>query len=229
MKKSKKTDQPSLAAQPISESDLATILSLHQRRLGWTHLLESTIEDRTVGFPCEAEELYIRRELKNTFLKVSEWFKNIGRQNKWPSAPGWNWEIDFAASQAVPKKVQQNVANEPGAAAQDSCRCDVSEGPIMTLGDAEGDIIKRLFEKRAALADRVRSHLRLVLNGEFALKDLNAMVEQVGAADKDVKDWFAAMAANYKWAKSNDSNWMYRVDVEDNKVYLMQRGGCSCM
>jgi len=93
-----------MEAQPISEADLATILALHQRRLGWSYLLENTIADRAVGFPCEAEEFAIRRELRRTVQKVSEWFRTMGRKENWPSMESWMWEIDFESGQAVPKK-----------------------------------------------------------------------------------------------------------------------------
>ena len=220
-----KTDEektPKMRAQSISKADLAVILALHQRRLGWTDLLKNTIADRSVGFPCEAEEFFIRRQLKTVVQKISEWFRTMGSQNNWPSIKGWIWEIDFKSSQAVPKK-QRSQVNGVGAAQKDSQSCLMVEGPVMTLGDMDIDIIKGLLEKRNALSDSVRSQLRLVLDGDHTVDELNDMVAQLGAAGTDVKDWFSEMAATYKWPQIENSNWMYRVDIPEKQVYLTRR------
>jgi len=208
-----------MGVQSISEADLAIILALHQKRLGWAYLLENTIADRLVGFPCETEEFFIRRQLKVVVRKVSEWFRTMGRQNNWPSMEGWMWEIDFESSQAVPKK-QRPQMNSVGAEQKDSQCSLLVEGPIMTLGDIDVDVIKRLLEKRNALSDSIRSQLRLVLDGDGTIDESNDLVAQLGAADKDVKDWFSEMAVTYKWPQTENSNWMYRVDISEKQVYL---------
>jgi len=200
-----------MAAQHISESDLANILTLHHRRLGWGTLLASVIADRNAGFPCEKEELFIRRELKNAAQKVSDWFYNQGQKNDWPSMEGWMWEIDFALGKAVPKKQLFNVDNKD---------VEPSEGAIMTLGEIDSAIISRLIEKTTALEDDVRSHLRLHLEGDFSSENLNQMVEQFGAANKDVRDWFSEMAKKYNWPPLKDSRWVYYADTEENIVYI---------
>ncbi len=211
-----------MEAQPISENDLANILALHQRRLGWSYLLEETISDRALGFPCENEEFAIRRQLRTTVQNVSEWFRMMGRKEKWPSMEGWIWEIDFEAGQAVPKK--QGVPKNSTGSGQKESECSLLvEGPIMTLGDMELDIVKRLLEKRNTLADSVRSHLRLFLNGKFPIDKLNTMVQQLAASDKDVRNWSSEMADKYKWSRLPDNSWMYRVDIAESKVYLTRR------
>jgi len=35
-----------------------------------------------------------------------------------------------------------------------------------------------------------------------------------------VKDWFSEMAVTYKWPQTENSNWMYRVDISEKQVYL---------
>jgi len=211
-----------LEAQPISESDLATILSLHLRRLGWSYVLETTIADRQIGFPCEKEEFCIRRQLKNTVWKISEWFKTMGRVYNWPSVAGWIWEIEFESSQAIPKKVAAE-ANKADAEANGVSNAVLVEGPLMTLSDMDLDIIKRLLEKREALADQIRSSLRLFLDNKLDLNEINSIVRQLGAADKDVRDWFLEMAKIYKWPKIESNSWLYRVEIEDKQVYLVHR------
>jgi CXXX repeat modification system protein len=123
----------------------------------------------------------------------------------------------------VPKKKHQPRVSTGFENRETECSV-LAEGPIMDLGDMGIDVIKRLLEKRNALADSVRSHLRLFLNGEFEIDNLNRMVQQVGAADKDVRDWFSEMAEKYKWPRSEDNTWMYRVDIAEEKVYLTRRG-----
>lgn len=224
----KKQESAMMVAQPIPEADLAIILALHQRRLGWSYLLENTISDRTVGFPCEAEEFRIRRELKTVVQKISGWFRAMGSQNNWPTIEGWIWEIDFEASRAVPKKLQRLEENKLKTEQKGSeCSLPV-EGPIMTLGDMELDIIKRLFEKREALADTVRSQLRRYINKDFTLDELNNTVQQLGAADTDVRNWFSEMADKHQWPRSKDNSLLYRVDISEAQVYLLRRGICSC-
>ena len=225
--KNKQKTTTTIVAQPIPEVDLATIMALHQRRLGWAYLLEATITDRMVGFPCENEEFAIRRELKNIFQKISEWFKTMGSQNNWPSIRGWIWEIDFASGKAIPKK-QHSQTNKIESEQKDSNSNLLVEGPIMSLGDRDLDIIKRLLEKREALADFVRSHLRLLLNGNFTKDELNDTVQQLGAAEKDVKNWFSEMATAYKWPRTEDTVWVYRVDISEKQVYLTRMGKCTC-
>ncbi|MHC4757722.1 MAG: hypothetical protein ACYTE8_03605 [Planctomycetota bacterium] len=224
-----KQKSKTMVAQPISEADLAIILALHQRRLGWSYLLENTIADQTVGFPCETEEFCIRRELKTVVQKISEWFRAMGSQNNWPIIEGWIWEIDFEASRAVPKKLQRLRGNKTETGQKGSeCSLPV-EGPIMTLGDIELDIIKRLLEKREALADTVRSYLRRYINEEgFNMNELNNTVQQLGAAETNVRDWFSEMADKYKWPRSEDNSLFYRVDIPESQVYLLCRGICSC-
>ena len=206
--------------QAISENDLAVILNLHQRRLGWSYLLENTISDRIVGFPCESEEFLARRELKTAFFKVSEWFKLMGRKENWPSIKGWMWEIDFQESQAVPKRQAQGKDNEANLAENES----LIEGPIMTLGDLELDVIKRLLEKREALADFARSRLRLFCEDNYSKDELYKHIQELGAAEKDVRDWFAEMAEKYKWPRANGEKWVYRVDIGEKKVFLSSKG-----
>jgi hypothetical protein len=200
-----------MEVQHISKSDLANILTLHHLRLGWASLLSSTIADRNAGFPCEKEEFFIRRELKNATRKVSDWFYNQGHKNNWPSVEGWMWEIDFVSGQAVPKKQTLKVDEENTAPV---------EGAIMTLGEIDNGIISRLIEKATSLEDEVRSHLRLHLNGNFSMENLNQIVEELGAANKDVHDWFTEMAKKYNWPPLRDSDWMYYADTEEGKVYL---------
>ncbi len=211
-----------MEAQPIAEGDLATILTLHQCRLGWSYLLENAIADRAVGFPCEDEEFAIRRELRKAARKVSEWFRTMGRKNDWPSIEGWMWEVDFGSGQAVSRK--QRLQADKVESGQGDPQCSLLvEGPIMTLGDMDLDIIKRLLEKRDALADFVRSHLRRYLNGDFSIDKLNDTVQQLGAADKDVRDWFSEMADKHQWPKVRDNGWLYRVDIPEKQVYLARR------
>jgi len=212
-----------MEAQPIPEADLATILSLHLHRLGWSYLLDNTVADRATGFPCEDEEFAIRRELRKAVQKVSEWFRTMGRKNDWPSREGWMWEIDFESGQVVPKK-QRLQAHEVESGQDNDSQCDLLvESSIMTLGDMDLDIIRRLLEKRDALADSVRSNLRRCLRGDFSMEKLNTMVQQLGAADKDVRDWFSEMADKYQWPKAKDNRWLYRVDVSEKQVYLVRR------
>lgn len=223
-----KQENATMAAQPIPDAELAIILALHQHRLGWSYLLENTIADRTVGFPCETEEFRIRRELRTVVQKISEWFRAMSNQNNWPIIEGWIWEIDFESSRAVPKKLQRLQENkiETG---QKSSECSLPvEGPIMTLGDMELDIIKRLLEKREALADTVRSNLRRYINKDFTIDELNNMVQQLGTADTDIRNWFSEMADKHQWPRSKDNSLLYRVDISESRVYLLRRGICSC-
>lgn len=207
-----------LEAQPISEEELAAILKLHQCRIGWSNLLESIIADRNVGFPCENEEFLIRRELKSTVYKVSEWFKIMGNKHKWPSREGWIWEIDFKSSQASPKKQWMANSSEQN---KNLSECEIFvEGPIMSLGDMDLDIIKRLLEEREALSDLVRSHLRKFKEGDLSTDEIYDTIAQLGAADIDVRNWFSEMANNYKWPKPKTNSWSYRVDVAEKQVYL---------
>ena len=209
-----------MEAQPVNEADLATILALHKRRLGWSYLLENTIADRVVGFPCEAEEFAVRRQLREAFQKVSEWFRTTGQKEKWPFMEGWVWEIDFESGQAMPKRQRSQTHQE--AQEQDGGSCLV-EGPIMTVGDMDLDIIKRLLEKRDAVADQARSHLRVFLNGEFGIGELSNIIQELGTADKDVRDWFSAMATTHNWPRIEDIKWVYRVDIPEKQVYLTRR------
>jgi len=227
-KSGNKQENVMMVAQSISEKDLAIIQALHQRRLGWSNLLENTIADRAVGFPCEDEEFRIRRELKTVVQKISEWFRAMGSKNNWPTIEGWIWEIDFEASRAIPKKLKRSdkTAMETG---QNNSECSLpSEGPIMTLGDMELDIIKRLLEKREALADTVRSHLRRYINKDFTIDELNKTIEQLGYAETDVRNWFSEMADTHQWPRSKDDNLLYRVDIPEAQVYLLRRSTCSC-
>jgi hypothetical protein len=220
----KKQENAIMVAQPIPETDLAVIRALHQCRLGWSYLLENTIGDRAVGFPCEDEEFHIRRELKTVVQKTSEWFRTMGSRNNWPVIEGWVWEIDFEASRAVPKKLQRSPANmvETG---QKGCECSLPvEGPLMSLGDMELDIIKRLLEKRETLADTVRSQLRRYISKSVTIDELNNMVQQLGAADTDVRSWFSEMADKHQWPRSTDNSLLYRVDISEAQVYLLRRG-----
>lgn len=147
----------------------------------------------------------------------------MGRDNNWPSVPGWIWEIDFEAGKAVTKR--QNASQNTSTAEQiDSDPSLLVEGPIMNLGDMDLDIIRRLLEKRNTHADQVRSNLRRSVSGEFPIDELYDMVRQLGGADKDVRDWFNAMADKYKWPRSWDNSWIYRVDTSEQKVYLTRRG-----
>jgi CXXX repeat modification system protein len=200
-----------MAAQHISESDIANILTLHHRRLGWGTLLVSVIADRNAGFPCEKEEFFIRRELKNASQKVSDWFYNQGQTNHWPSMEGWMWEIDFALSKAVPKKQTSNV---------DDKDIEPAEGVIMTLGEIDTGIISRLIEKTTALEDEVRSHLRLHLEGNFSIENLNQIIDEFGAANENVHKWFSEMAKKYNWPPLKDSRWIYYADTEEGKIYI---------
>lgn len=223
-----KKKSTTMITQQISKADLTVISSLHRRRLGWSYLLDSTIADQAVGFPCEAEEFSIRRELKKVVQKISEWFTAMGQKNEWPSVAGWMWEIDFEASQAVPKKLSR-YRDHTESSEDDGSACSLPvEGPIMTLGDMELDIIKRLLEEREALADSVRSSLRQFINKNFSVDKLNEMVAQLGEGETNVRNWFSEMAEKNKWPKSADDSFMYRVDIEDSQVYLLYRGNCSC-
>lgn len=216
-----------IEVQTVLESDIATILALHQQRLGWIYLLESTIADREVGFPCEKEEFLIRRQLKGAVEKVSEWFETMGRQNNWPSINGLVWEIDFKLGQAIPKK--QNLQPDKTKHKQeDRQNGSLIEGPVMTLGEIDFDIIKCLLEERGAIADYVRSRLRFFLKGDFTIDELSDMVQKLGAANIDVINWFSKMAAIYKWPQMEDNSWLYRVDMAEKQVYLIHRGRCSC-
>ena len=215
-----------MEAQSISKTELVDISAFHQRRLGWSYLLENTIADRIVGFPCENEEFLVRRELKKAFNKVSEWFRTMGRKYDWPSLEGWVWEVDFESSQVVPKK--QYLQPGKTESKDNSEKNKLVEGPVMALGEKDFDIVKRLLEKRESLADFVRSHLRLFLNGEVTMDKLNPAVQQLGCADKDVRDWFSEMATTYKWPRIEDTNWRYSVDMDEKKVYLKPGGICSC-
>jgi hypothetical protein len=223
-----KQENAMMVTQPIPKADLVIILALHQRRLGWSYLLENTIADLAVGFPCETEEFRIRRELKTVVQKISEWFRAMGSQNNWPTIEGWIWEIDFEASQAVPKKLQRLQENKVETG-QKGSECSLPiDGPIMNLGDMELDIIRRLLEKREVLADTVRSHLRRYINGDFTIDELNNMVQQLGSAETDVSNWFSEMADKHQWPRSKDNSLLYRVDIPEAQVYLLRRGICSC-
>jgi hypothetical protein len=213
-----------LEGQPISQPELATILSLHQCRLGWSYLLECTITDRSVGFPCENEEFAMRRELRKTVQKVTEWFRRMGRESNWPSVDGWIWEIDFKSSQAVPKKQSTKQSGKEHKTIEKELQSDqLVEGPIMTLGEMDLDIIKRLLEKRDALADSVRGNLRNCLDGETRIEELNSKIEQLGSADMDVRDWFSQMAEKNQWPGVGDDRWVYRVGIAEQQVYLVRR------
>lgn len=204
-----------MITQPVPPEDLRTIQVLHERRLGWSYMLQSVMADKEVGFPCEAEELRIRRELKRTMQKVSEWFQVTARRDGWPAVEGWMWEIDFARSQAVPKRSSQlsagNAASPPPV-----------EGSIMTLGDVDLEVIKRLLEQREALADALRVLLRRPLDGASP-NTWNEAARQLGAASNDVQNWFARMADEYQWPGAGNEAYMYRVDVEEATVHLMRK------
>ena len=133
-------------AQNIPKEELATILRLHRCRIGWSYLLANTIADRDVGFPCEKEEFLIRRELKRTVYKVSEWFKAMQHTHHWSFLrKGYIWQIDFGSGQAVPKKEHSkgNLTAKNIGRRQSSTFTDQF---IMTLGDIDLEIISRLLE-----------------------------------------------------------------------------------
>jgi hypothetical protein len=215
--------QKRMESQAVPEADLQIILKLHRIRLGWSYLLQETLADRMTGFPCENEEFFVRRQLRAAQLKVSEWFKKMSRLYKWPSIDGWMWEIDFASGQAVPQKQRprvNDIKNQQNKTEVDS----FVEGPIMTLGDMDCDIIRRLLEKREAMADSLRSAVRRILNRETSLEELNDTVQRLGAAHIDVNDWFSKMADTYQWPKPKSLRWQYRVDMAEKQVLIERTG-----
>jgi hypothetical protein len=208
--------------QSIPQDDLKGILCLHLRRLAWSHLLETTLADRNVGFPCEQEELLIRRHFREAVQRVREWFRFTASRYNWPYEDGWGWEIDFAAGKAVPKDLRATRADfcHRGAAPRQN---GPVEGPIMTLGDTDHDIIRRLLERRDAAADRLRSQLRHGCASQKTGDDLVELLDELGAAHKDVLDWFSEMSVIYGWPKSRDEGWTYRIDMAEKQVLLLRR------
>ena|GEM_PF-4021942 len=208
-----------LQPQPIPQAELQEVLTLYHARLGWSFLYESTAADLEAGFPCEAELSIIRSELETSLRKISEWFKTIQKRDKWSSRDGWIWEIDFASGHAVHKRQRPNTT-EPQRHANGSVP---TEQEVMSLGSTDFDIIRRLLEKREAAADLVRRLVGLPSEHRCTMGKLRAAARKVGTADKDVRDWFYAMAALYRWPEPEDQNSMYRFDIAERKVYITTR------
>ncbi len=205
--------------QPIPQGELEKIRTLYHARLGWSFLYESTAADVEAGFACEPELSIIRSELEIILRKTSEWFKTIQQRDKWPSRDGWIWEIDFASGHAVHKR-QRPSTTEP----QRYTKASVpTETEVMSLGSTDFDIIRRLLEKREAAADLVRRLFTLQSENRCTIGRLRAAARKVGAADKNVRDWFYAMAELYRWPEPQDQNSMYRFDVAERKVYIANR------
>jgi len=214
--------QDTIMPQLLTDGEVETIQMLHHRRMGWVHLLEITIGDKAVGFPCDAEEFAIRRELRMLVSKVADWFRITGANKKWPSADGLMWEIDFKAHKVMPK------FNHSNSKQQEATSAKLTEGPIMALGDVDLEIYRRLIEKRAGLADLVRAKVREIVSGGTNRAELNTLIQELGAAEIDLRNWFSEMATTYKWPRSNDNNWFYDIDLDEKQVRFAQRGGCSC-
>lgn len=214
--------------QIISKEELTAISSFHLRRLGWSYMLDTILADREVGFPCEQEEFIVRRELRDAFSRVANWFKGMGVKHKWPSRQGWMWEIDFIKGVAIPKQQDSSAGQIGSAKNEQGLDCLLSEGPIMDLGEMDLDIIKRLLEKREANSDYGRSQLRKFMNKESSKEQLYEIIQELGQSVKDVLDWFSEMAVACKWPVIDNRYWMYRVDIEEEKVFLSRKGNSVC-
>ncbi len=224
-----------LAPQALTAAACAEILELHHRRLGWMYLLHQTAEDRRAGFSCDEEEEVLRRKLQDACAQVSRWFEMTGATEKWPSATGWIWEVDFAHGKVMPRpsSLPDAHAGPPS---------ELKEGPLMEVSDIDVDIIRRLFERRGAVADRLRSQLRYGSDAgagdresrtagtdtdqqgaggmpSHADATLNALACELGLAQQDVEAWFEEMAGIQGWPRIHPP-WQYRVDFSERRVYL---------
>jgi hypothetical protein len=112
----------------------------------------------------------------------------------------------------------------------------------MEVSDIDVDIIRRLFERRGATADRLRSQLRhepdagagdqkSMVNGTDVDQQeaggmpgragtrLDALACELGLAQQDVEGWFEEMARLHGWPPVHPP-WQYRVDFTEHRVYL---------
>jgi hypothetical protein len=224
-----------LAPQALTAAACAEIGALHYRRLGWMYLLRHTEEDRRAGFFCAEQEEVLRRKLQDACAQVSRWFEATGAAEKWPYAAGWIWEVDFVHSKVVPRP-----SSLP--AARPDPPPELREGPLMEVSDVDIDIIRRLFERRGATADRLRAQLRHVPDvgagdqgstaarinvgqqGAGGMPDragtaLDPLAKELGLAQQDVEAWFGEMAVIHGWPPIHPP-WQYRVDFTEHRVYL---------
>jgi hypothetical protein len=48
-------------------------------------------------------------------------------------------------------------------------------------------------------------------------------VQQIGACERDIQTWFAAMAEVCQWPADEPERWIYQVDIGEDRVYRMPR------
>ena len=204
--------------QNISQTERTMILTLHHYRLGWLHILECMTRDRKVGFPCEVEESIARKELNKASQNVFNWFKDILCHYNLPSPDKQAWEVDFESSQLIPKKQDNKTKLK---------KCDIEnelikfqDKPLMYLGPTDCDIIRSLLEKREAFTDLARPLLCHIYEDDFSTDKLNSIVQQVGAAEHNMRDWFFHMATKYRWPQVGNLGWRYQLDLPEQLIYL---------
>ncbi len=205
----------------LTLNELTTIQTLHHCRVGWSYLLMCTFADKQMGFLCRQQEQVIRKQLSRSREKVSAWFSSTGRKYHWPQSSEIVWEVDFIQAKVIPRGINSESANlhkcqEEG--------CHLSRRFIMPLGECDMEIIRRLQEKREAIADLLRTHI-----SECSYEDSNqittsdTLAERLGQAHVQVNQWYHAMAQQYGWPELKNSQMGYRVDFNDKCVYLTVR------
>ncbi|NIV10600.1 MAG: hypothetical protein GWN62_04665 [Aliifodinibius sp.] len=151
--------------------------------------------------------------MKYTCHQIAKWFEITQTKRNWPSIDGYVWEVDFKKCIVFPR-------HNSSLQKQKSSVIGLAEGPIMEISEIDTDIIQRLFAKRGAMADLVRSKLNGLANEENKEnKKLNIWVSQLGEACQDINEWFSEMSIIHNWPKIN-SQWQYRASFSENKVYL---------
>jgi len=94
----------------------------------------------------------------------------------------------------------------------------------MELCDIDAEIIYKLFERRNAFSDRLRSGVASVAEGKIGAVDLDDLAYWFGIGQGDVNAWFFEMGRFYGWPEA-DSTSRLTFDVDSGGVYLEKRAG----
>jgi hypothetical protein len=207
-----------LKAQPLSAEEMASITALHERRLGWSCLLEILLDDRAAGFLCEEEESLVRDQLAQSYDDIARWFERLRGQYGWPSFQEMMWEIDFAGCRAVPR-ANRGEAAEADRRHERVTGTQESSQPVMYLGSMDATVIQRLFEERATLVDYLRPLLCAPAQPFERRDEVAEYVRRIGVVERSIRDWFTEMAQIYHWPPGEQGHWVYQVDIGESRVY----------
>jgi hypothetical protein len=201
---------------------MAAITALHERRLGWSCLLQGIVEDRALGFPGEAEEAVVRDQLARAYRDVARWFERIRERYGWPPFEQAEWEIDFGGGQAVPKTLGRNSVETGGRHQRVSSPQEWGQ-PFAYIGDRDATTIQRLFERRATWVDYLRPSLSTPDRQADCPPEVTELVRRIGACDRDIQAWFAALAEVRQWPADEPERWIYQVDIGEDRIYRTPR------